>query len=384
MPGPQLRLGTIRGFEVHIHWSTLVIFGLLVWSLAAVQLPEQAPEASGGANLVAALVAGLAFYGALLAHEVSHAVLARREGIEVHGLTLWLLGGVASLKGEPKSPGADLRIAGIGPAVSLGLGLAFGAAAVVAGVGDAADVIVATLAWLSGINLVLGVFNLIPAAPLDGGRLLRAALWRWRGDRTWAAVTAARAGEAFGYTLMGVGLLSLFIPGFRGLWFLVLGWFVLNAARAEQAQAILQETMGDLPISRVMTAEPVTAPATATVAEVLDDDVLATRHSAFPLRDEAGRTVGLVTLDRLRQVAPEERHERAVIDVACAIDDLTTASPDERLLDVLPRLNRCGDGRVLVLEHGRLVGIVTPTDVSRTLEVGGLLQEGELRRSGRR
>lgn len=367
-----MRIGTIRGFELRIHWSTLVIFGLLVWSLAAVQLPDQAPDAGGGAHLAAALVGGVAFYGALLAHEVSHAVMSRREGIEVHSLTLWFLGGIASLQGEPKSPGADLRIAGIGPAVSLGLGLVFGAAAVVLEAAGVAELAVATLGWLAGINVVLGVFNLIPAAPLDGGRLLRAALWWRRGDRTSAAITAARAGEVFGYGLIGLGLLSLFIPGFGGLWFLVLGWFVLNAARAEQTQTVLQDAIGDLPVSEIMTAEPVTAPAGSSVAEVLDDYVLATRHSAFPLRDDDGRIVGLTTLDRLRNVPAAERGEVPVTEVACPMDELTTAAPDEPLLELLPRLNDCGDGRILVLDDGALVGIVTPTDVSRAVELAGL------------
>lgn len=367
-----MRVGTIAGFELRIHWSTLVIFGLLVWSLAATQLPEQAGGASDTAYLLAALVAGVAFFGALLAHEVSHAVLARREGIEVHSLTLWVLGGIAALKGEARTPAADLRIAAVGPAVSIALALGAGAAAMAVDAAGGHDLVVATLGWLAGINLVLGLFNLVPAAPLDGGRILRAALWAWRGDRTAASITAARAGEIFAYLLIGFGLVSFFAPGVGGLWFLILGWFLLNAARAEHAQTVLHDTIGDLPVASVMTSDPVTVPADASVADLLDNYMLATRHSAFPVCDDDGHVTGLVTLNRLRTVDPDRRDSVPVAEIACALDDVPLAEPDEQLVDLLPRLNACGEGRALVLEGGELIGIVTPTDVSRAVELGGL------------
>lgn len=371
-----MRVGRIAGFELRLHWSTLVIFGLLVWSLAAVQLPREAPGVSDAAYLAAALVAGLAFYAALLAHETSHALAARREGIEVESLTLWVLGGIAALRGEPRSPAADLRIAAVGPAVSLALAATFGLLAVGTSVVNGPELVVATLGWLAGINGVLGLFNLLPAAPLDGGRILRAALWSWRGDRSRAAIAAGRAGETFGYLLMVLGLLRLFSPGGGGLWFLVLGWFLLNASRAEQAQTKLQDAMDDQRVGSVMTPDPVTAPPDASVAELLEDYVLRTRHSAFPLRDATGGLAGLVTLRRLRRIPPDRRTATRVADVACPMDEVTTAHPSDRLIDLLPRLNAGGDGRALVVDDGNLVGIVTPTDVSRAIEVAEVTEHG--------
>lgn len=368
-----MRVGRIAGFELRIHWSTLVIFGLLVWSLAATQLPHEAPGAADLSYLVAALVAGVAFYAALLAHEVSHALVARREGIEVESLTLWVLGGIAALKGEARTPGADLRIAGVGPLVSIAVGLVAAATARVVDSSGGDTLVVATIAWLAGINLVIGVFNLIPAAPLDGGRILRAALWARRGDRTWAAVAATRAGEVFGYLLIVLGVAGFFAPGIGGLWFLVLGWFVINAARAERTQTELRDAIGELPVSAVMTRDPVTAPADVTVAQLLDDYVLATRHSAFPLRDRAGRIAGLVTLNRLRGVPADRRDTVRATAVACPVDEIVRARPEELLVDLLPRLNGCGDGRALVVDdQGDLVGVVTPTDVSRAVELADL------------
>lgn len=367
-----MRVGSIAGFELRVHWSTLLIFALLVSSLASVQLPHDAPGSSGAAYLVAAVLAGLAFYGGLLAHEVSHALVARREGIEVDSLTLWLLGGVAALRGEPRTPAADLRIAGVGPAVSLAVAAAAAVTAAILDAAGAPSLVVATVGWLAGINAVLALFNLIPAAPLDGGRILRAGLWAWRRDRRWAAVTAARAGEAFGYLLLGVGLLGFLYPGVGGLWFLVLGWFLINAARGEQAQAELQGALGDVRLSTVMTPDPVTAPADATVAEILDGYVLRTRHSAFPLRDARGRPAGLVTLGRLRTVPPEQRGTVRAAEVACPMGEVVTAAADDRLIDLLPRLNGSGDARALVLDGDRIVGMVTSADVARAVELAGV------------
>ena len=367
-----MRVGRIAGFELRIHWSTLLIFGLLVWSLAAVQLPEDAPGASDTGYLVAALVAGLAFYGGLLAHEVSHALVARREGIEVDSLTLWLLGGVAALRGEPRTPGADLRIAGVGPAVSLAIAAVAAATAAALDAADASNLVVATVGWLAGINAILGLFNLVPAAPLDGGRILRAGLWAWRRDQSWAAITAARAGEVFGYLLVGLGLLGFLYPGVGGLWFVVLGWFLINAARSEQAQTVLRDALRDIRLSAVMTRDPVTAPADASVAEILDGYVLRTRHSAFPLIDPTGRPAGLVTLGRLRTVPAERRAAVPAAEVACPMSEVVTAAPGDRLVDLLPRLNASGDGRVLVLQDGRIVGLVTSTDVARAVELAQL------------
>jgi Zn-dependent protease/CBS domain-containing protein len=367
-----MRVRRIAGFELRIHWSTLVIFGLLVWSLATVRLPEQTPGASQTAYLMAALISGLAFYGALLAHETSHALVARREGMEVESLTLWVLGGMAALRGEPRTPGADLRIAAVGPAISLALAAAFALLAAGVGAAGGPELVVATLGWLAGINGVLGIFNLVPAAPLDGGRILRAALWAWRGDRSWAAIAAGRAGQVFGYLLIGLGFLGLFSPRAGGFWFLLLGWFLVNAARAEEVQTVLRDALGDVRVASVMTPDPLTAPADANVADLLDDYVLRTRHNAFPVRDATGRPVGLVTLSRLRTVPPDRRGVTRVAEVACPVEELATARLSDRLVDLLPRLNACGEGRALVVDDGRLVGIVTPADVTRAVEVAGV------------
>ncbi|MFI6503276.1 site-2 protease family protein [Nonomuraea typhae] len=230
---PSIPLGRFAGVRVGLNPTVLVIAVLLVTGLAFGRLPAAFPGYGVAGYLAAAVAGTLAFLASLLAHELAHAVVARREGVEVAGVTLWLLGGVAHLRGEPRTPGADLRIAAAGPLVSLALGVCFGLLAL-AGQG----LVRGTLTYLAGANLVLAVFNLVPGAPLDGGRILRALLWAWRGDRVFAAVVAAKAGKAVGWTLLALGGIMLLTgAGLQGVWFGVVGLFVAGAAAAEERHA---------------------------------------------------------------------------------------------------------------------------------------------------
>lgn len=364
-------LGRIAGVRVGAHWSVLAILVLITAGLAAGRFPDSVPGRSWVAYLAAGLVTGLVFLLSLLAHEVSHAIVARRNGVRVQGITLWLFGGVARLEGEPRSPGAELRIAGVGPAVSLALGAVFfglGASAATVWQGP---LLLEALGWLALINLVLAVFNLVPAAPLDGGRLLRAALW-WRGgDQQRAAITAAQAGQFFGVGLIVLGLIQVVLVGLGGLWMALIGWFLVNAARAEQYQAEQQRALAGVRVTDVMSAHPTSAPSELTVDRFIDDYLMRYRFSAFPLVDD-GRLIGLITLNRVRQVPREAQPQTTLLDVACAPEEVPTARPQEALADLLPRMTGCSDGRAVVLDDGAVVGIVSPTDISRSVQVGRL------------
>jgi Zn-dependent protease/predicted transcriptional regulator len=376
-------LGRIAGVPVGVNWSVLVIFALIAFGLSANLLPNAYPGYPRWAYLVVGISAALVFFGGLLAHEVSHAVLAKRNGLDVGGITLWLFGGVAELRGEPRSPGADLRIAGVGPLVSLVIGLAFGAIAAAFALAGAGGLVVGAFSWLAGINVLLAVFNLLPAAPLDGGRVLRAALWKWRGDRVWAAITAARAGRILGVLLIAFGLLQLLVgAGFGGLWLAFIGWFLIGAAAAEEQQARVGSALAGVRVRDVMTERPQTAPPDLTVADFIDNYLFAYRHATLPLAED-GRAVGLVTLDRVRQVPAGQRATTPLRQVACQSEELVTATPDEQLVDLLPRLRECSDGRALVVSDGALVGIVSPSDISRAVQRGSLRQQTHDGRTGR-
>jgi Zn-dependent protease len=366
--GQTFSLGRIGGIRIGVNWSVLLIVALLAYGLAAGQFPAAAPRRPAAEYVAGAVVTAVAYLGSLLAHELAHSLVARRNGLAVEGITLWLLGGVSRLQGEVPDPGAEVRVAGVGPLVSLVLGGAFLLVAWLVHAAGVRGVVVAALAWLGGINVLLAVFNVIPAAPLDGGRLLRAVLWRVGKDRLKAAVWSARSGQVFGWALVVAGAyLVLARREYNWLWFAFVGWFLISAATAENQQAVLQSRLRTVAVRQIMTANPATVPASATVAQFLNDYLPWHRHSAFPVVAD-GQTVGLVTVHRINQVPAGDRGRTTLADAACPLSEVARATPDEPVADVLPRLNACSESRVLVFADGHLAGIVSPADISRALE----------------
>lgn len=369
----HISLGRVAGINVGINWSVLAIFLLITFGLAAGRFPLLYPDLGTGVYVAAGLAAGVIFFLSLLAHEVAHAVVAQRNGVEVDGITLWLFGGVARLSGEAADPGAELRISGVGPLVSLVLAGVFFAVAVAVGAAELPGILVGIFAWLAVINVVLAIFNLVPAAPLDGGRILRAVLWQHRNDRVSASITAARAGRAFGWFLVLLGLAQLLLfAGFGGIWFMLIGWFLTTAAAAEEQHAKVSGALSDVRVRDVMSADPTVAPRSLSVDQFLEDYVFPHRFSTFPLTEDGGRPAGLVTLNRVKAVSADRRASTPIHEVACPVDDVPQVGPDEPLADLLPRMWGCADGRVLVVEDGRIVGLVSPTDVLRQMEVAEL------------
>jgi Zn-dependent protease len=370
----SVQLGRLAGIRIGAHWSLLVIFVLLTWSLAAGQLPAAAGRQPVAAYWTAAVVASLLFFGSLLGHEMAHALVARRLGIEIEGITLWLFGGVARLRAEAGGPGAELRIAAAGPAFSAAVVVLFLAVAAGLRALGAPALAVAAASWLGVINALLAAFNLLPAFPLDGGRVLRAVLWMRGRDLRRATVLAARTGAVLSYAMIGVGIVFFFAGDvFNGVWFAFLGWFLLSAARAEEEGTVIRHSLAGLRVADAMTPDPFVAPGWITVDALIHDYVLKHRHSTYPVRDFDGLPQGLVTLDRLRRVPPDGRRTTRVADVAHPLAEVVTASPSEPLADLVQRLPESAGGRALVFDRdGRLVGIVSPADVARALAVGEL------------
>jgi Zn-dependent protease/CBS domain-containing protein len=367
--GENVRLGRVGGIPVGMNWSLLVVFVLITLTLAE-GFSETVSGYPNAAYWAVGLTATFLFYACLLAHELAHSVAARRAGLPVQGITLWLFGGVSQLGGEPATPEDLLRISVVGPLTSLGLGLGFSAVAVLIALAGGPHLLVVACGWLGGINLFLALFNLAPAAPLDGGRVLTALLWRHHGDRVRAAVSATRAGMVFGYVLIAIGVLTFFAGGgIGGLWFVFLGWFVLTAARAEATHVQLRDALAGVRVADVMTAQPIVAPASSTVEEVFEQYALRYRFSAFPLISADGDVEGLVTLSRLKAVPPERRANTIVRDIACPMSDVPVAAPEEPIVDLLGRMTEATDGRALVFKDGQLVGLVSPTDISRTVSL---------------
>ena len=367
----NLRLGRIAGIPVGLNWSVVFVFVLLAWELAGLVLPHDQPGHPALLYWVAGVVTTALFFASLLAHEAAHALVARRHGITVRNITLWLFGGVSELGGEALTPGVEFRVAVVGPLTSLAVAVvAGGCALALHGSTGSLRVVGAAVGWLAWINLLLGVFNLMPAAPLDGGRILRAALWHRGGDRVRATTTASACGETFGYVLAALGVLECLTVGLIGLWLVFLGWFLLTAARAERSDVLLRSALSGVRVADLMTPGPVVFPATGTVSELIDRRLHHYHFGSYPLVGPDGHLVGLTTLGRIRRVPPEHRSTTRLVDTGVPLGTVPVASPDDPVADLLQRMQGSPDGRGLVVDgSGRLVGIVSPSDVAHFVQV---------------
>lgn len=363
-------LGRIAGFSVKVHWSVLVILWLFTWSLATT-LPGAVKGYAPVAYWLAGAGGALVLLASLLAHELAHAVVARRSGISVNDVTLWLFGGVTTLGGEAKTPKAAFRIAFAGPATSLALSVTFGALAVALALVRTPPIVISVVWWLAAVNLLLGVFNLLPGAPLDGGRLVRAYLWRRHGDVVRAGIGAARAGRVVAFVLITLGLVEFLAGGLvGGVWLAFIGWFIFAAAREEETRISTKQLFAGVRVADAMTPEPHTAPGWITVEDFIQRYVLGDRHSAYPVAERDGSVMGLVTLRQLRELAPARRGSTSVRDIALPLPEVPTAAPHEPLIALLERMAPAGPAsRALVVDDGAVVGIVTASDIARLVDV---------------
>jgi Zn-dependent protease/CBS domain-containing protein len=361
----NIRLGSIAGIEVGLNWSVVVILALFAWELGLYVLPARPGHASAS-DWIAGIVGALVLLASVLLHEVSHAVVARHNDVKVRSITLFVFGGVAQLEGEAHTPGADFRIAAAGPATSLALAGAFGAAQAVLTSLGLHGLPVATLSWLWQINLLLAVFNLVPGAPLDGGRILRALLWRRSGDRLRSSVQAAHAGRIVGLLLGILGLLAFVSTGsIIGLWPALIGFFVYTAARAEERFTRMQGSVAGLTVGQVMTVQPPAVHSNMSVADVAAI-LLRSRCDALTVTDQTGRPAGVVTSQAVKSTPNDRRARLTAADVAISAADLPTASVHEPVTALLDRMMAKQGNPALVFDaQDRLVGIVTISDIDR-------------------
>jgi Zn-dependent protease len=358
-------LGRVVGIPVRLHWSLLVVFGLLTLDLAAALSRTMTP-----ATVIVAALAAAGLFASVLAHELGHAIVARHFRVRVDGITLWLLGGVSRLDGEVPSAGALAQIAVAGPAVSVGLAAGLAGLALGSGALAIPAVVVTALGWLALTNIVLAVFNLIPAAPLDGGRMFAAAVWAHTRDREKGDLVAARSGRVVGWAMVGFGAAAFFDGTSTALWFAVLGWFVLTAADAERRVATFRSDARGMRVRDVMTSTPEPRPGWITVSVFLER-FAAGGASAFVIERWEGGTAGVVTLDRLLAGAPEARACTRVVELAVPVERLRIVGPNDDLAVAWSRPGGESDAapHLAVLDRGRIVGVVTPEDVDRALSV---------------
>lgn len=381
-PGARgIRLGAVLGFEIRLDYSWFIIFFLILWSFTVVVFPAQAPGQPGAVYVAMGAAATILFFGSLIAHEVSHSLVARARGVPMEGITLFIFGGMARAGTESRSPGEEFAIAGIGPLTSVALALLFWSVGWLGIETGLSPAVVAVAEQLAILNLVLAVFNLLPGFPLDGGRLLRAAVWKATGSLTRATRVATGGGKMIGLVLVALGIFQIFALNLLGgVWLILIGGFLRLAAESSLTQVMLTSTLAGVSVSEVMTPDPVTAPGELSVEEFVRTFLLAGRHSGYPVV-ENGAPIGVISLAGVRPIPAEEWSTRTVASAAVPLTDRLTVAPEESMDSAVEKLQAAPNGRLLVMDHGRLVGILTRGDLARLVERARLLARGPARRS---
>ncbi len=380
-------LGRLFGIQIRLDFSVLIVFALVVYSLGAALFPHWHPTWGAGTTWGTALAAGVLFFASLLAHELSHSVVAKLRGIPVPRITLFVFGGVSELEREPNTPTTELLIAIVGPLMSALLGFVFTwLGATLAGADFVDDVFKdpeaamsrvgagATLfLWLGPINFMLAFFNLIPGFPLDGGRVLRAILWRISGDLRSATLWASNVGQAFAWALMGFGVLQAFGGGFvQGVWLLLIGWFLNNAARNSYAQLLVQQAFDELVVGNLMRTHFEVIDPDVTLEEFVSEFLLRSAQSAWPVI-EGGKAVGLITFDDARVISEEDRAAQTVRDAMSPIDE--RLHPDVSGRDALRALAESERDPLPVMRDEHIVGLLHRGDIARWLALHQLDSE---------
>lgn len=364
-----VRLFDIFGFRIKVDPSWLLIAALVVWTLSGGYFPSHVPGLGYGDYLGLAVIAMLAFFAGLILHELAHSLVARRFGLGIGGITLFIFGGVAELDEEPASPVSEFWIAIAGPAMSLALaGLAWLTHLALEGAEVSAPM-QAVFEYLAVINLILAVFNLLPAFPLDGGRVLRAALWRASGDLVRATRSASTISELVAYALIALGLLSLFSGAtVGGLWQILIGFFLMSAARGTYQQLLVKSALGNRTVARMMTTDVHQASPDDTLTRVVNEIMLAHAISFVPVT-EGEHLLGYVDTGLVRRIDRENWDNTHVGDIFIAADDENTLHPDFPADALLQRIAKSGRRKYLVAEKQRLLGVITLTDLLSYLAV---------------
>jgi Zn-dependent protease/CBS domain-containing protein len=366
--GGNFRVGRAFGIPIELNPSWFLILFLVVWSLGAQVFPTWQPGYSTAAYWGMAIVAAGALFGSLLLHELAHSLMSRRFGIEVKRITLFLFGGVSESPEEMPSPKAEFWIAIVGPLTSFALAAVFFGLGYLSRLAGGPEVLSAALGWLGVVNAALAVFNLIPGFPLDGGRVLRSAVWARTHDFEKATRWASYGGKAFAMILMGVGVARL-VGGnwFGGLWLGVLGWLLFQAAQGSYAQVMVKQALNQVKVATLMSRGAVTIPPDATLQEVVEAYFMRHSFGGYPVVDDGDRLLGMLTRAHVKSVPAEQWNAVQVADVMVPADRLVALSPDEPAGEHLEALLDANLGRLPVVADGRVVGVLSQTDLVRHL-----------------
>lgn len=381
MFGKRITLFKLFGFSVHVDLSWIIIALLVTWSLAVGLFPFEYRGLSPGTYWIMGIVGALGLFGSIVFHEMSHSLVARRFGIQMKGITLFIFGGVAEMDDEPSSPRAEFWMAIAGPLSSIVLAMAFYGLYIFGERSGWSAPVNGVTGYLGVINAILAVFNLVPAFPLDGGRVLRSILWGWRKDLRSATRISATIGAGFGLFLIFVGVLNALRGNFvGGVWQFLIGMFLRDAAQMSYRQLLARQALEGERVRRFMQTNPIAVSPSITLAQLIDDYVYRHQFKLFPVVQN-GEMVGCIDLNQVKEIPRNEWAYRTVGETAksCAIEN--TISPDADAVKALSKMNRTDRSRLLVVDQGRLVGILSLRDLLRFLSLKIELENGEEKRA---
>jgi len=362
-----IKLFKVFGIQISIDYSWFIVFVLFAWSLSYGYFPFKHPGLTTSTYIAMGVVSALMLFVCVLIHELSHSVTANRLGLDIHEITLFIFGGVAQLSKEPEDAMVELKIAVAGPLASGVLAIIFGVLAALAAK-TPYDVVYAVFAYLSLINIVLVIFNMIPGFPLDGGRVLRALWWAKTGDVNRSTKVASSVGKGFAIFLIFFGFYQVLVGNFvGGLWAILIGFFVQRAAESGYQQIVIKQALHGLKVRDIMSAGVVTIDSSSTIVEAVEDYFLKHHFVSFPVVS-GGRVEGLLLLGSVRGVEKERWETTLVKDVMQPLGPADILSPDDDASEALGRMVGGTSGRFPVIKDGRLVGIISRRDIMKMLE----------------
>ncbi|MFP4083035.1 MAG: site-2 protease family protein [Candidatus Aminicenantes bacterium] len=375
MFGKRINLFKIFGFSVRIDLSWLILGVLITWTLATGLFPHYYEGLKTSTYWLMGIGGALGLFFAIVFHELSHSLVARRFGLPMHGITLFIFGGVAEMTEEPPSPKAEFFMAVAGPISSIVLGLAlFGIRFLGDGMGWSTPV-VGVFNYLALINLILAGFNLMPAFPLDGGRVLRSVLWGWKDNLRWATLISSRIGSGFGVALIVLGVIDVVMGNFiGGIWLFLIGMFMRNASRMSYQQLIIRRSLEGEKVRKFMVSDPVTVPPSLSVEDLVEDYIYKHHYKMFPVV-EGGKLNGCVTINQVKDIPKEERSRHTVGELAQKCSEKNTVPPDEDAMKALSVMKKNNASRLMVVEDSKLVGVIALKDLMRLLSLKVDLEE---------
>jgi Zn-dependent protease len=370
-------IGRVAGIDILVHWSWVLIFGLLTWSLAEGLFLHDYPNWTRAEAWFAGAVTSLVLFASILLHELSHSLVARRQGMSVRSITLFIFGGVSAIGEEPRQPGQEFSMAAVGPLTSFALAGLFGLASLVlrGGVGTAAG-------YLAFINVLLGAFNLLPGFPLDGGRVLRSIAWARTGSMMRATRIASFSGEAVAFLLMAGGAVAFFLGDLiPGVWFFVIGWFLLSQARASYRQLAARHALSGFNVGSALSRNFDPVRPEISLASFLSDHVLVSHRQSYPVLSD-GRLLGVISLPDLKRFPRDEWHERMVSEAMTPQERLVAALPSDDLMGAAERMAEEDLEQLPVVEDGRFIGFVTRSEIVQLIRLGDDLGGSPIQRRG--